>query len=66
MARPKEPAPTLTIRPYRAADRDAVVALWERCDLIVPHNDPDRDIALWLASPNGEIFVGEADGRIVA
>ena len=58
--------PALAIRRYRAADRDAVVTLWERCGLIVSYNDPDRDIALWQASPNGEIFVGEAEGKIVA
>ena len=56
----------LTFRPYRPADRDALVALWERCGLTVWYNDPDRDIALWRASPNAEIFVGEADGRIAA
>ena len=52
-------ASELTIRAYRPGDRDAVVALWERCGLIVSYNDPDRDIALWRASPNAEIFVGE-------
>jgi ribosomal protein S18 acetylase RimI-like enzyme len=52
-------ASELTIRAYQPGDRDAVVALWERCGLIVWYNDPDRDIALWRASPNAEIFVGE-------
>ena len=56
----------LTIRPYRPADRDALIGLWERCGLTVWYNDPARDIALWQASPNAEIFVGELDGRIVA
>ena len=61
----------LTIRAYRPGDRDVVVDIWERCGSIVWYNDPDRDIALWCASPNAEIFVGEiaASGggeRIVA
>ena len=56
----------LAIRPYRPGDRDAVVSLWERCGLTVSYNEPDRDIALWRASPNAEIFVGELDGRIAA
>jgi GNAT superfamily N-acetyltransferase len=56
----------LTIRPYRAADRDALIGLWERCGLTVWYNDPARDIALYRASPNAEIFVGELEGRIVA
>ena len=58
--------PDLRIRTYRPGDRDALVALWDRCGLLVSHNDPDRDIALWCASNNAEIFVGEQDGGIVA
>lgn len=54
------------IRPFVAADRDGLVALWERCGLRVSYNDPDRDIALWCASPNAEIFVGTFGERIVA
>ena len=57
---------SLSIRPYKPADRDNLVALWDRCGLRVSYNHPDRDIALWQASPNAEIFVGEADGDIVA
>ena len=63
---PQAPRNDLAIRPYRARDREALVALWRRCDLLVPYNDPERDIALWLASPNAAIFVGEYDGRLVA
>ena len=71
MSGPSAPLPELAIRAYRPGDRDAVVALWECCGLIVRYNDPDRDIALWRASPNAEIFVGEQrggeqSGRIVA
>ncbi|MGF1609117.1 MAG: GNAT family acetyltransferase [Kiloniellales bacterium] len=56
----------LTIRPYREADRDAVVALWRRCELIKPWNDPDQDIALAAATSNAELFVGEHDGVLCA
>jgi len=56
----------LSIRAYRPADRDNLVALWEACGLRVSYNDPDRDIALWRASPNAEIFVGEGGGKILA
>lgn len=66
MSGPGVSTPELVIRAYRPADRDAVVGLWERCGLIVGYNDPDRDIALWRASPNAEIFVGERAGQIVA
>lgn len=37
------------IRPYRDADRDAVVALWRACGLVRPWNDPHKDIARKLA-----------------
>lgn len=62
----EETGSDLRIRSYAPADYDAVVALWERCDLRVSYNDPKRDIALWRASANAEIFLGIAQGRIVA
>lgn len=34
----------LTIRPYQTDDDDAIVALWERCGLVRPQNDPRKDI----------------------
>jgi len=34
----------MQIRPYDPADEDAVVALWERCGLTRPWNDPRKDI----------------------
>ena len=35
----------MTIRPYRASDEEAVVALWEACGLVRPQNNPRKDIA---------------------
>jgi ribosomal protein S18 acetylase RimI-like enzyme len=32
------------IRPFTPADTQAVVALWKRCDLVRPQNDPYKDI----------------------
>ena len=34
----------LRTRPYQPADEKAVVSLWLRCGLVVPHNNPLRDI----------------------
>ncbi|WDP88681.1 MAG: GNAT family acetyltransferase [Desulfobacter sp.] len=34
----------LSISPFREADRDQVVALWQRCGLTVQWNDPNKDI----------------------
>ena len=56
----------LKIRPFRPDDEAAVVALWVACQLVVPQNNPQRDIARKL-NVNPEWFlVGELDGRIVA
>jgi len=66
MVEPETIGPDLHIRPYRDGDFEALVNLWDRCGLLVSYNDPARDIALWQASGNAEIFVGEQEGRIVA
>jgi ribosomal protein S18 acetylase RimI-like enzyme len=53
------------IRPYRDADLGAVVDLWQACDLTRPWNPPARDIDFCRSSGHGELFVAEAEGRIV-
>jgi ribosomal protein S18 acetylase RimI-like enzyme len=58
--------PKLNIRPFEAADRAAVVALWQACNLTRPWNDPDRDIDFCLSKPESTILVGEGDGRVMA
>lgn len=62
----KAPASALIIRPYKAADRKRLVALWEACGLTRPWNPPDRDIELCVKSRHGAILVGELDGRLAA
>ena len=58
---------SLTVRPYGEADRDAVVALWRACGLVVPWNDPEADIALCRSKPEtAALLVGELDGRVAA
>lgn len=53
------------VRAYRPDDQAAVVALWDRCGLLVnPLNDPMKDIALCRDSGHGDILVLEADGRL--
>lgn len=44
------------IRPFRPADTEAVVALWEACGLVRPWNDPRRDIAR-KATVQPELFL---------
>ena len=56
----------MKIRPYAAADRAAVIALWQACDLTRPWNDPGTDIDFCISRPESTILVGEDGGRIVA
>lgn len=58
----------MNIRPYRAADRDAVIALWQACGLTRPWNDPAGDITFCTGRPESTILVGEAQdgGRLIA
>lgn len=56
----------LTIRPYRGPDRDAVIALWERCELTRPWNDPGLDIDRKLDRDPDGFLVGSTGGRVVA
>lgn len=56
----------LTIEPFRADDRDAVVKLWERCDLTRPWNDPALDVERKLERDPAGFLVGSIGDRIVA
>jgi ribosomal protein S18 acetylase RimI-like enzyme len=54
------------IRKYDTADRNDVVELWMKCGLVVPQNDPDRDIERKLGVNPEWFLVGELEGNIVA
>lgn len=54
------------IRPFQPGDENAVVTLWQRCDLIRAWNDPLKDIRRKLAVRPDLFLVGELDGEIVA
>jgi ribosomal protein S18 acetylase RimI-like enzyme len=54
------------IRPFEPADEAAVVALWERCGLTRPWNDPRKDIRRKLAVRPDRFLVGVLDGAVVA
>jgi hypothetical protein len=59
-------ADRLAIAPLDAGDVEAVVALWVRCGLTRPWNDPRADIALALRGPNSTILVGKLAGVVTA
>jgi len=62
----ESPAPALAMAPMGDADIAAVIALWQRCGLTRPWNDPAADIALARKGPNATVLVGRDDSGIVA
>ncbi|HZO52702.1 MAG TPA: GNAT family acetyltransferase, partial [Bryobacteraceae bacterium] len=57
---------SVQIRRYNLDDEKAVVALWRRCDLVRPWNDPNRDIQRKLGVSPDLFLVGIVDGQVVA
>ncbi len=57
---------TLEIRTFEISDSEAVVQLWKDCGLVVPWNDPHRDIQRKLTMQPDLFLVGCSDGQIVA
>ena len=55
-----------TVAPLADDDIDAVVALWERCGLTRPWNDPRGDVARARRGPNSTILVGRYADTLVA
>lgn len=55
----------MEIRAFQTDDQSAVVSLWQRCGLIVPWNDPNRDIERKLAMQADLFFVAVDAGRII-
>ena len=60
------PKAALAIAIIEDADVEAVSALWQRCGLIRPWNDPRADIALARRGPNSAILIGREGDAIAA
>ena len=56
----------LEIRNYRKPDQAAVVELWWNCGLVVPWNDPEKDIHRKLRVQRDMFLVGLLSTRLVA
>lgn len=56
----------MKIRRFSIEDTEAVVALWKECDLVVPWNDPYKDIQRKLKVDADMFLVGEVPDGIVA
>ena len=58
--------PALAIAPLEDADIAAVIALWQRCGLTRPWNDPAADIALARRGANAAMLLGRDGEAVVA
>lgn len=56
----------LEIRAYKESDQDAVGDLWRECGLVVPWNDPEKDIWRKLSIQREMFLVGSLGSRLVA
>jgi ribosomal protein S18 acetylase RimI-like enzyme len=56
----------MQVRPYQPEDEEAVVSLWQRCEVVRPWNDPRKDIQRKLRVRPDLFLVGLFDGQIVA
>lgn len=57
----------MQVRAFTPADTEAVVQLWQDCELTRPWNDPHKDIARKLSVSPDLFWLGcGADGRIIA
>jgi ribosomal protein S18 acetylase RimI-like enzyme len=55
-----------SVRTFEESDRASLIALWRRCGLTRPWNDPETDIDLAVAAPDAAILVGTLDDQLVA
>ncbi len=62
MSRATEPSGGERIRRFQKEDTEAVVALWRACDLVVPWNDPHKDILRKCSADPAGFLVAEALG----
>ena len=56
----------MNTRPFEKNDQQAVIDLWKDCGLVVPWNDPVKDIERKLKVDPDLFLVGELAGEIVA
>ena len=56
----------MEIRPYKHSDQAAVISLWRECGLVVPQNDPAKDIERKLQHQRELFLVGLSGAGIVA
>ncbi len=55
-----------TIRSYRESDKNDVIQLWKECELVVPWNDPQRDIERKQTVQAEFFLIGLIQKKIIA
>jgi ribosomal protein S18 acetylase RimI-like enzyme len=58
--------PGLSVRAFSETDEADIIALWDRCGLLRPWNDPHKDIARKLTVQRELFMVGTVAEEIVA
>ncbi len=56
----------MKVRVYNEEDQKSVISLWEECGLVVPQNNPAKDIERKLKVDPDLFLVGISDNEIVA
>jgi len=56
----------MKVRAYNDSDKEEVISLWDECGLVVPQNDPSKDIERKLKVDPDLFLVGVNENGIVA
>ena len=51
---------------FKIADTEGIIELWRKCGLIVPWNDPQKDIVRKLTVKDNLFIIGEKNKKIVS
>ena len=55
-----------TFRKFKKTDTDSIISLWKTCKLIVPWNDPRKDIKRKLSIKDNLFIIAEINNKIIA
>ncbi len=56
----------MKIRMFKNTDKSRIIELWNLCGLVVPWNDPSKDIDIKVANDTELFLVLEQEGEIIA
>ncbi len=56
----------MKVRSFQIADKKTVIDLWKDCELVVPWNNPDKDIERKIKVGSDLFLVGELDNKLIA